>query len=351
MNAAAALPIPTPLSGQPAAADASPGAVAPEANGQFDQAIDHALAGNEPAAALLAALAMPIVPATTVPAAKTEPTTTSRTVAGPAPLSRAPVVGPLPTQEVVLPHGAPVARIQEADHTTTTTPQPLTKPAAGPSTRAMSPAVPTVPAVPAAVAAATAAPRTAVAKPAATSAIESTDGAVLAPTVLASPTGLEHRAAPTSTAAPTVTGAPTATEIPPLHDQVAAAVGRVHDSGDGSYHLSLHLHPAELGNVHVDVTVHDGTVTLMLTADDPTARHLLHTALGDLRHSLEAGGLQVGDLGVGDGRAGTDDHHSRGQPALDGPLESQPESARPERPASRPAVGSQTRPEGVDLHL
>ena len=98
---------------------------------------------------------------------------------------------------------------------------------------------------------------------------------------------------------------PPATVAPaPAHVQVVSHVTPVLQRGDGSYHLSVQLHPAELGGVRLDVRLHDGQVSLQLRADTQAGHAALRDNLPQLRHELEAAGVSAGALDLGDWTGG-----------------------------------------------
>jgi flagellar hook-length control protein FliK len=102
----------------------------------------------------------------------------------------------------------------------------------------------------------------------------------------------------TAEAAPIESPAPAA-PIQPPHTQIVSAVTPLRQEGDGSYTLSLELHPAELGRVHVEVHMNGGELSLHIRAENQDAGNLLRHSLSDLRRELQAAGVGVGDLEVG----------------------------------------------------
>jgi hypothetical protein len=81
----------------------------------------------------------------------------------------------------------------------------------------------------------------------------------------------------------------------PVLDQVLPAVPRVVQRGDGTTRLSLKLHPADLGEVHVTVTVKDGVVDVTLAAGHE-ARQAMGEAGDRLRALLSSGGHTAGQV-------------------------------------------------------
>src|SRR5205823_11324611 len=85
------------------------------------------------------------------------------------------------------------------------------------------------------------------------------------------------------------------------HQQIVAVVAPLRRSGDGSYRLNLHLRPAELGPVNLEIQIHHGVVELHMGAENEHARELLSSSLEDLRRDLTQAGLNPGRLDVSDG--------------------------------------------------
>ncbi len=105
--------------------------------------------------------------------------------------------------------------------------------------------------------------------PAPTAPDRSTDGPVVVAAAVPAPS--TQAATPTPAVAPTLPAAPE-----PVATQLVRPSPRCVTTSDGSYRLSLQLHPAELGAVHVDVQLHAGEVSLHLQAEHaPSAQALL----------------------------------------------------------------------------
>ncbi|MBI1844109.1 MAG: flagellar hook-length control protein FliK [Actinobacteria bacterium] len=86
---------------------------------------------------------------------------------------------------------------------------------------------------------------------------------------------------------------------PMAHVQLVDAVAPLRHRGDGSYDLTLELHPAELGAVRVRAVFENGTIQLHLQADHPATRDLLQGSLAGLRTALDDAGLSTGQVSVG----------------------------------------------------
>lgn len=137
--------------------------------------------------------------------------------------------------------------------------------------------------------------------------------------------------------------------LPPdvTHSVVRQAVRAVRIAGTGGGAVRLHLHPPELGEMHVRVSVEGGTVTADLRVESHAVREAILSGLGDLQRALADHRLTVGHVDVtvadnGDdtpwagegGRREPVDHQADGDRHRDGdPDES------PEQPAGRTFSG------------
>jgi hypothetical protein len=83
----------------------------------------------------------------------------------------------------------------------------------------------------------------------------------------------------------------------PVTDQVFGQVTRLVSRGDGMHRLTLRLHPADLGEVKVVMTVKDGVVDVTLSAG-AAAREALRDGSPQLRSLLELAGATTGQLVV-----------------------------------------------------
>ncbi|MBY9074031.1 flagellar hook-length control protein FliK [Nocardioides sp. WL0053] len=112
------------------------------------------------------------------------------------------------------------------------------------------------------------------------------------------PAGAVAATAPaTGTAGSTGAGSGTAAAPNPVTAQVAPVVTRLVSRGDGVHRLSLRLHPADLGEVRVTLTVRAGRVDVSLAAG-PGAREALREGSPHLRSLLELTGATAGNLTV-----------------------------------------------------
>jgi flagellar hook-length control protein FliK len=82
-------------------------------------------------------------------------------------------------------------------------------------------------------------------------------------------------------------------------DQVLPVVPRLVSRGDGTQRLTLKLHPADLGEVHLTVTVKGGSVDVTLAAGHE-AREALREGSSQLRSLLQLAGHPTGELVIRD---------------------------------------------------
>ncbi len=102
------------------------------------------------------------------------------------------------------------------------------------------------------------------------------------------------------TAPPTVLPNAAPAAVPaPVAEQIVRVLTPLHESNDGSYTLSLQLHPAELGPVTIRVDVSQGVLSVHLLADHLQGHEALNQSLHALRAQLEASGVQTGDIQLG----------------------------------------------------
>ena len=89
----------------------------------------------------------------------------------------------------------------------------------------------------------------------------------------------------------------------PTAEIVLSVVEPLRDQPDGSYRITVDLHPADLGRVQVEVRLERGEVNLHLQADHASTSALLRDALHDLRDGLQSAGLRTGGVVVSNGDA------------------------------------------------
>jgi flagellar hook-length control protein FliK len=104
--------------------------------------------------------------------------------------------------------------------------------------------------------------------------------------------------APAPAVAPVPASAAAAVQRPPVAAQVASQVVMLSTGPDDTHSVTVVLHPDSLGPVHVQVTLHQGTVDLTMRGAHEHGRAALMDALPDLRRDLEAAGLTCSNLGV-----------------------------------------------------
>ncbi|MDP9431319.1 MAG: flagellar hook-length control protein FliK [Actinomycetota bacterium] len=136
----------------------------------------------------------------------------------------------------------------------------------------------------------------------------------------ASVPGSQTAAAPAAPAAST-NQAPTAVPQPVDRtpaQQMVMSVAPMRRAADGSYALSLQLHPADLGAVQVQMEMRAGTVSLQLQVENGAARELVRESLPQLRAELAASGLTAGSIDVRDDSRQGADQRSAFDPAPGG---------------------------------
>lgn len=89
------------------------------------------------------------------------------------------------------------------------------------------------------------------------------------------------------------------TSAGPIASQVFPTVPTLVSRGEGTHSITLRLHPADLGEVHVTVTVRDGVVQVTLAAD-AEAQEALRAGSGELRSLLDLACAQGGQVVVRD---------------------------------------------------
>jgi len=91
-------------------------------------------------------------------------------------------------------------------------------------------------------------------------------------------------------------------------DQLGDAILAQLDSspGEGRIDIHLRLDPPELGQVHVQLTLSNQTLSARLMAHDDATRQLIQNQMDSLRQRLQDTGLGLGQLDVsgGGGRGG-----------------------------------------------
>lgn len=101
----------------------------------------------------------------------------------------------------------------------------------------------------------------------------------------------------------------------PVWKQLATALKPVRLLSDGSQRLSVELHPAELGSVHLEVSLKDGVLSIRAVAEHVLGRDALQSSLPDLRGELTKAGVQLGNVDVGDKTSSGDQGNTEAQQA------------------------------------
>jgi flagellar hook-length control protein FliK len=85
----------------------------------------------------------------------------------------------------------------------------------------------------------------------------------------------------------------------PVTSQVFPTIPALVSRGEGMHSMTLRLHPADLGEVHVTVSVKNGAVDVTIAAGRE-AQEALRTGAGELRSLLDLAGAATGQLVVRD---------------------------------------------------
>ena len=99
-------------------------------------------------------------------------------------------------------------------------------------------------------------------------------------------------AAPTASAVPATEAAPVSH---PVLDQVKPSFTKLVSGPEGVHRMTLRLHPADLGEIHLTVRVQGDTVEVTVAAS-PEARAVLADNQGELRGLLDAVGRTAGQI-------------------------------------------------------
>jgi flagellar hook-length control protein FliK len=92
----------------------------------------------------------------------------------------------------------------------------------------------------------------------------------------------------------------------------------LHTASDGTSTVQLQLHPADLGQVQVTVTVHAGVVNVHLQAASGAGHTALSQSMNVLRLELESSGVATGTLTLADqGGQGAGQYQPGAQPTAD----------------------------------
>lgn len=120
---------------------------------------------------------------------------------------------------------------------------------------------------------------------------------------------LANQATTASAGTDRVVVAPSQQEVSRVVQQVARHLEEmVHTRAQS---LTLQLHPEELGQLRITVTLREGSIHTYIVADSSSVRQILESNLSQLHHALQQRGLQLGALQVsvqGDGRQSLTQH-------------------------------------------
>jgi|GEM_PF-5850162 len=87
--------------------------------------------------------------------------------------------------------------------------------------------------------------------------------------------------------------------VPPSpSEQLVSVIAPLRSRANGTYQVTLELHPRDLGKVEVELRVDHGIVNVMMRAEHTTTGSLLRDNLADLRDRLENEGVHAGQLNV-----------------------------------------------------
>ena len=86
--------------------------------------------------------------------------------------------------------------------------------------------------------------------------------------------------------------------------QLATVLSPAARQADGSYQVTIHLQPEDLGAVRVDLHLEAGTVSVSLHAEGDATRDMLRQNLGSCASSSPDSGLSTGQFDVSGGTGG-----------------------------------------------
>jgi len=100
----------------------------------------------------------------------------------------------------------------------------------------------------------------------------------------------------------TATG--TQRELPGVASQLLNTISPLRLAPNGAQSVTISLHPAELGEVHVAMNVLNGQMTVRMTAATPEGAAAIRSSLGDLQSQLSENGQSATVLLDGNGLSG-----------------------------------------------
>lgn len=87
-------------------------------------------------------------------------------------------------------------------------------------------------------------------------------------------------------------------QAPVVHEQLVQTIAPLRSRANGTYDMTLELHPGELGAIRVRAVLQNGSVRLQLTAEHMTTHDLLKNSLAGLRNSLNDAGVNTSELSL-----------------------------------------------------
>jgi len=153
----------------------------------------------------------------------------------------------------------------------------------------------------------------------------------------------------TSAFTPAATGPSTSTDATEVAHQIGRHIASTRLSGlarDRPMHLSVLLHPEDLGEVSVQLTLVAGRIDVQVSSQSDTTRDMLRQGMQDLRRQLSDSGVAVGDTDVHDGWSQQQNSSQNDQRTADQRSSQQPRL--PGLPA--PSSSRMTTPEPTLVH-
>ncbi len=87
-------------------------------------------------------------------------------------------------------------------------------------------------------------------------------------------------------------------QTPVVHEQLVQTIAPLRSRANGTYDMTLELHPGELGAIRVRAVLENGSVRLHLTAEHMATHDLLKNSLAGLRNSLNDAGVNTSELSL-----------------------------------------------------
>ena len=82
-------------------------------------------------------------------------------------------------------------------------------------------------------------------------------------------------------------------ELPGVASQLLKVISPFRQAPNGSQRVSISLHPTELGEVHVSVTIFNGETSVRLVASTPEGAAAIRSSMGDLESQLASNGQRA----------------------------------------------------------